>query len=204
MLYLLEDSSLDRGAFEARLVDNERLGEILAEAVELLHAMRQSGSEGMTPVYLDASSVRTYADHCVKRDGSEAVSRSWLGLAVFAASILVVGFLGWQSFRAFLPSSISIDSDFAEARQNVPRSSGGAESFKKVVWAWGEVGTGHHEELLTQYASLVDSEVALASCDSVCDNDVPEWLVLATKAILDQDGGVDLPFEDVDSRTLIQ
>ncbi len=205
MLYVLEDPSLDRAAFEARLLDDDGLGEILVEAVQLFHSMRQSEDDRAAPIYLDVSSARTDKGCSSRATGAEVNSAGWLGLAAFAASILVVGFLGWKSMQVFLPSSVKLDNDYAATSPIVPQVFGNAEaSLKQVVRAWGEVGTGHHEELLTQYVNLTDFEIALASCDSVCESDVPEWLVMATKAIVQQDDGVDLPFENVDSRTLIQ
>ena len=112
-------------------------------------------------------------------------------------------FWGWKSFQLLSPAIVR-NNDVASANGSGSQPSGDAESFSNVVWAWGEVGTGHHEEQLAQYVSQVDNELAFAACDSVCDSDVPEWLVLATAAILEQGGGVDSPLENVDSRTLIQ
>jgi hypothetical protein len=204
MLYVLEDPSLDRAAFEARLLDDDRLCEILAEAVELYQLARRSNDDAFVPVYLDTASMRTYTDRPTRSIGYEVTSSSWLGLAVLAGSILMVGYLGWKSFEVFSPTSNSVDSEIAMVNQRPPRTPASADSFNKVVWAWGEVGTGHHEELLTQCIGQFDSEVALASSDLVGESDVPEWLVMATKAIPQEEDEIDSPFEDIDSRTLLQ
>ena len=45
MLYLLDDSALDRDAFEARLSNDFQLGEILAKAVGTFHNLRSSDLE---------------------------------------------------------------------------------------------------------------------------------------------------------------
>ncbi len=188
MLYVLEDPSLDREAFEARLAEDVRLAEILSEAVETLHSMRPSMGDSTAPSYFEIPSVRTFSDSPVRSNISGSIPSSWLGLASLAASILLVGFLGWKSFQALSPET----------------TTGDVESFKNVAWAWGEIGTGHHDEPSTQYVSFVDDQVALAACESICESDVPEWLVMATAAILEQGGGIDSPLEDIDSRTLIQ
>jgi len=203
MLYVLEDPSLDREAFEARLADDARLAEILTEAVEMLHSIRPRNGDSIMPVSFDIPSIRTFADSPSRSEISGSMPSSWLGLASLAASILLVGFLGWKSFQAMSPS-IERDTDGSSVNGSVSKTAGDTESFKNVVWAWGEVGTGHHDESLTQFVSFVDNELALAACESVCESDVPEWLVMATAAILEQGGGIDSPLEDIDSRTLIQ
>ena len=203
MLYVLEDPALDRDSFEARLADDVRLGEILAIAVEMLHAMRSTDPESLAPVYFDVPTVRTFTESPTGSIASESVPYSWLGLVSLAASILLVGFLGWKSFQAFAPSMVGTERG-SSANRSLSQTNGDTELFKNVVWAWGEVRNGQHEPLLAQYISMTEGDVALASCDSVCENDVPEWLVLATATILEQGGGVDLPLDDLDSRTLIQ
>jgi hypothetical protein len=73
MLYVLEDPALDRVAFEARLSEDVRLGEILADAVELFQSMRSVESGVITLATRDLPSVRTFAEGPLKSQVSVGV-----------------------------------------------------------------------------------------------------------------------------------
>ena len=202
MLYVLDDPSMDRTAFEERLIDDVRLGEILAEAVSMFQTLRSMDANFETFLSLPRSNENTLDGVSTVKTRHVAWSSSrWLRLTSLAATIVLVGFMGWKSFQAMTPGQ---GRDDADRWTNGSRSLSDSTSMNKVVWAWGEVQTGSRDDSTMHHANFADSDVALASCDTLCNNDVPEWLVLATAAVLEQSGAVESPLENVDARTLLQ
>ena len=83
MLYLLADPALDRDAFEAKLANDPRLGEILAQSVTVFQSLESLEFDSQTIVRVAHPSSQSY--------------RSWISLATIAASLLLMGFLGLQT-----------------------------------------------------------------------------------------------------------
>ena len=150
MLYLLEDPTFDGAAFEARLADDPQLGEILAQAVTTFYLLQA--------VKFDSTVVpQTF----VTRSGSpfEVSYRQWQAISVIAASILMAGFLGWQSLFSI-------------------RSGSNEMGLTNVVVAWGDLQSDALD-LESRDVSDIDLENALAMTDLTPESDVPEWLVMA-------------------------
>jgi hypothetical protein len=200
MLYVLEDSNLDREAFENQLVENVRLAEILADTVLMyqgLHSIRE-GMLGQDLVGAQAASSKSVA----RAGQSLAVFPSWVAVASLAASLLLVGFLGWKSFES-LSNALRSRQPGALASVEALSSNANSASLQTLLQAWGELRTSHEEDALVQHVCFIDREIPGTASELLNDDDVPEWLVLATAAILEQ-GGVDLPLEPVETRTVIQ
>lgn len=155
MLYLLEDPSLDRVAFEARLADDPQLGEILAQAVTTFLSLRAVSFESEA---VARNSSQVSASGSVARGVPQY--RSWQFVSVLAASLLIAVFLGWQTLFSI-------------------RSGSNENGSSRVVLAWGDLQIdaldiqGAHE--------TVDSEMeySLTRNELFVENDVPEWLVMA-------------------------
>ena len=60
MLYLLDDAALDREAFEARLANDPRLGEILAQSVTVFQSLESINFDSQTIVRATHVSRRAY------------------------------------------------------------------------------------------------------------------------------------------------
>ena len=160
MLYLLEDPALDREAFEARLANDTQLGEILAQSVIVFQSLESFRFDSQTIVRIPQGSGHSY--------------RSWISFATIAASLLLMGFLGWQTLRLIRSSPTEIATSSTE---NVP--------LLNVVWAWGELKADDPEAQLLRDGGDGEFEHALALLDPFTDREVPEWLVLATTDILE-------------------
>jgi hypothetical protein len=150
MLYLLEDPALDRAAFEARLADDPQLGEILAQAVSALYSLQA--------VHFD-SAVASQASLVRNVSPVVAPDRQWQSISVIAASILLAGFLGWQTLFSI-------------------RSGSNELGLNNVVVAWGDLQS---DALDIQARDVVDIDLenTLAVTDLSPESDVPEWLVMA-------------------------
>ena len=155
MLYLLADPALDRDAFEARLANDPRLGEILAQSVIVFQSLESLEFDSQTIVRVAHPSSQSY--------------RSWKSLATIAASLLLMGFLGLQTLHSIRSGSTEIAKSSTE---NV--------SLSNVVWAWGELKADDPEAQLLRDAGDSEFENALAVLDPFTERDIPEWLVLAT------------------------
>lgn len=173
MLYLLEDPALDREAFEARLANDTQLGEILAQSVMVFQSLESIRFDSQTIVRVAHGSGHSY--------------RSWITFATVAASLLLMGFLGWQALRSIRSSPTEIATFSTE---NVP--------LLNVVWAWGELKADDPDDQLLRDAGDGEFENALAMLDPFTEREVPEWLVLATTGIL-EDGS-----DQKDAKALIQ
>ena len=156
MLYLLEDPALDRGAFEARLADDPQLGEILAQAVSTLYSLQAVNFD--SAVVSQASLLRN-----LSHDG--APYRQLQSISVIAASILLAGFLGWQTFFSI-------------------RSGSNELGLNNVVVAWGDLQSDALD-IQARDAVDIDLENALAVTDLSPESDVPEWLVMAASVTLE-------------------
>ena len=154
MLYLLDDPALDRDAFEARLANDAQLAEILAEAVTVFQSLR-------TVEFASRNQVMARSTHA-----SVYSYRKWQSMAVIAASMLIFGFLGWQTIQSNRIHSNEI-------------------ALSNVVWAWGELQTDNSAFQLSRDIGDNDFENTLAMLEPTTDSDVPEWLVLATTANVD-------------------
>ena len=174
MLYLLDDPALDRNAFEARLVNDSQLAETLAETVRVFHSLQ---------------SVQFSHLQSVSRLGHSSVysHRRWQSILVIAASLLLVGFLGWQTL-------VSIRSRQSE----VASSSTENVSLNSVVWAWGELRADEPEAQPVRDTGDFEYDHSLAMLDPFMVRDVPEWLVMATTDILEGDN------DQKDAKVLIQ
>ncbi len=160
MLYLLEDPVLDREAFETRLANDPQLGEILAKSVTVFESLESIKFDSQTMVHVAHGSGNSY--------------RWWISFATIAASLLLLGFLGWQSLYSIRSGPIEIATSSTE---NV--------SLNRVVWAWGELKADDPEAQLLRDAADGEFENTLAMLDPFIERDVPDWLVLATTDILE-------------------
>ncbi len=162
MLYLLDDPALNRVAFEARLANDSQLAEILSETVSVFQSLQsvEFESEKQVVVQVAHASVSSY--------------RKWQSILVIAASLLIFGFIGWQSIQSIRNHSSKI-------------------ALNNVVWAWGELQTDNSDSQLSRDIGESDFENTIAMLEPSSDIDVPEWLVLATAAnvegIVDQEDG---------------
>ncbi len=159
MLYLLDDPALDRVAFEARLADDTQLAEILAEAVTVFQSLQ-------TVDFVPENQVVARTAHA-----SVYSYRKWQSIAVIAASLLILGFIGWQTIHSMRSQSKEI-------------------ALNSVVWAWGELQTDNSDSQLSRDIGESDFENTIVMLEPSSDIDVPEWLVLATAANVE--GIVDL------------
>jgi len=165
MLYLLGDPVLDRDAFEARLANDTQLAEILADAVTVFQSMRKAEFEKQCVAPTTRASVHSF--------------HHWQSIPVIAASLLIFGFIGWQTIKSMRSHSKKI-------------------AMNSVVWAWGELQTDNSDFQLSRDLGDSDFEHTLAMLEPTSDSDVPEWLVLATAANVQ--GTADLE----DGKVLIQ
>ena len=162
MLYLLDDAALDREAFEARLANDPRLGEILAQSVTVFQSLESINFDSQTIVRATHVSRRAY--------------RSWMSLATIAASLLLVSFLGWQTLHSIRSGSTEIAASSTENGFLI-----------NVVWAWGELKADDPDAQLLRDVGDGDGEFenTLAMLDPFTEREVPEWLVLATTDVLE-------------------
>ena len=174
MLYLLDDPALDRNAFEARLANDSQLAETLAETVRVFHSLQ-------SVQFAQSQSVGRLAHSSVYSP------RRWQSILVIAASLLLVGFLGWQTL-------VSIRSRQSE----VASSSTENVSLNSVVWAWGELRADEPEAQPVRDTGDFEYDHSLAMLDPFMVRDVPEWLVMATTDILEGDN------DQKDAKVLIQ
>ncbi len=160
LLYLLGDPALDRQAFEVRLADDSRLGEILSEAVSVYQWTQGVSTWRMLPA----------SDPTLTAQATMALSSSvWRTYATLAASFLLVGFFGWQA----IPWMRSTSAEIA--------------LLNNVVSAWGELQKDELDSQFLRDSIGSDFENAIASQDLTFESDVPEWLVLAAADRLDGD-----------------
>lgn len=160
MLYLLEDAALDREAFEARLANDPRLGEILSQSVTVFQSLESINFDSQTIVRATHVSSRAY--------------RSWMALATIAASLLLVSFLGPQTLHSIRSGSTQIATSSTENG-----------SLINLVWAWGELKADDPDAQLLREFGDGEFENALAMLDPFTEREVPEWLVLATTDVLE-------------------
>ncbi len=167
MLYVLEDPTLDRRAFEARLEDNSQLAEILADAVAfclLTSNVTWDQHSTLLQPAIAPTALITYP----------VLGWRWVGtLSTLAASFLIVVFLCWQAFQHKNPGSPEFAYTNAET-----------VSLNNVVLAWGDMQSEHSPFQSGRELVDFESESSLAILDSVGERDVPEWLVLATSDTL--------------------
>lgn len=155
MLFLLDDPALDRKLFEDRLLDNPQLGEILADAVGVLHELRSFEFERAT---VPAVQEARPASH------NQSVIRQMLFVPAVAAAVLIACYVGWQSI------------EIAKTNQS---SSPLVTGVNGVVLAWGELQSENdlfdsaHENFESDFVAPV------SVTDSFAESDVPDWLVLA-------------------------
>ena len=181
MLYVLDDPTLDRAAFEARLEGDCRLAEILAEAVAMFELTREiswrenSSSAPSTTDPHNASLPESSLPESSLPESSryESSRYDWRSVAAFfvlAASFLI-SVVGWNTFKREPPGVASLD------------------DLDNVVLAWGELQSELADYQPIRNAGEYDPETTLAFLDAVDEDGVPEWLVLATSDRLD--GGLD-------------
>ncbi|MCY2976044.1 MAG: hypothetical protein NTW52_15420 [Planctomycetota bacterium] len=176
MLYLLEDSVLDRDAFEVRLENDARLAEVLSESVTMFQSLKSIEpvvSESVSresdlvtvckPVPQAFESSRTRVSH-----------PRWNLVTCVAASIGFLGFLSWMIFETNRIEPV--ESDLLV--QN-------SVAIKNIVSAWSELKLDSESNANGNADSLVDlidseEELTLVGHDAFSEKDVPDWLVMAT------------------------
>jgi hypothetical protein len=166
MLYLLDDPALDRGAFEARLIDDAQLSEILASAVVSFHVLKSCEPE--------QHAVRPAP---VSRPAMPILRSIRYGLFVpaVAASLCIGCFLGWQIFESF---------------QTGKTHSQLSASLNSVVLAWGDLQADSNDSNV-QETSDREFTSALSGTDLLMESEVPDWLVLAATETIDSNDSVD-------------
>lgn len=199
MLYVLSDSALDRDMFEQRLAENPELCEFVAEAVEASILLKQAMSSGLNASseqgtsasgvlaqramaeVLTASSVELAS--CVASGAllGEAPntlttpgrrSSSWFGLLMVAASIVLVGFIGWRIQDRHSKMLGSIAKTDATVRST---------ELADVANAWTDIQSDSGEDLsaVTSDVNINESELSLDSSKDPSDREVPDWLITA-------------------------
>jgi len=186
MLYLLEDPSLDRDAFEARLENDSQLAEILAESVTTFKSLKS----------LTHHSVQHISATCNHRTKRHNRHPSWSLATSIAASIGFIGLLSWMVFETNRIQPIELAS--------LPQNS---VALRNVVCAWSDLQLDSESTLGSSGDSLNDSlngptyseeELALVTHEPFSQKDVPEWLVMATAASLENS------IDANDSKVLLQ
>ena len=157
MLYLLEDPAVDRDAFEARLLEDLQLSEILAAAVDTFLALKSARPE--SPAVVPATPSHTLVPFQFR------ATQGLLGLTI-AASLLVACFLGWQTF---------VHGPYGSSVPSLSASRNG------VVLAWGDLMLDSQvtENLSSQETIELESTAPLTGSESFSVSEVPDWLVLA-------------------------
>ena len=114
MLYLLDDPSLDRKAFEIQLAEDAGLAEILAETVAVYHSLRRVQTWQPLPVLKDVMivSLRSSPNPVV-----------WRWFAVVAATLLITGFLGRNSLNSIRSGADEVALAWGEMKFESPDSS---------------------------------------------------------------------------------
>jgi len=189
MLYLLEDPSLDRDAFEARLENDSQLAEILAESVITFQSLESLKSFTHHPV----QHIPAPCNHRTNRHNRHP---SWNLATSIAASIGFIGLLSWMVFETNRIQPVEL----ASAPQN-------ATALKSIVSAWSDLRLDSESTLGSRVDPLDDSfdnpnyseeELALVIHEPFSQKDVPEWLVMATLASLENS------IDANDSKVLLQ
>ena len=160
MLYLLEDPALDRVAFETRLLEDARLSEVLANAVDTFLRLQSAEFESFPVGIVEED----------RRVSSDSRARRWLFFPALAASLVLACFVCWQAF--VLVQAISSNN-----ASSVSLAS--SLSLNSVVLAWGDLQTDRDDSGLVQETSSSDLSASLSFADSFVEADVPDWLVLA-------------------------
>lgn len=160
MLYLLDDPALDRNAFEARLLSDPQLSEILASSVESFHGLRSSR--------FASTSVSVMRER--RRPSIESIRHQRLFSLALASSLLLACFVGWRAIGLV---------------QTTNSHSASSVSLGSVVLAWGELQLESEDAVSIQ--ETIDSDLASSSndTDSLAETEVPDWLVLAAADISD-------------------
>ena len=192
MLYLLEDPSLDRDVFEARLENDSQLAEILSESVTTFQSLES------------LKSVKSFTHHpvqhipapCNHRTNQHNTYSSWNLATSIAASIGFSGLLSWMIFKTNRIQPVELAS--------LPQNS---VALRNVVSAWSDLQLDSESTLGTNGDPLNDSlndpnyseeELALVTQEPFSQKDVPEWLVMATLASLENS------IDANDSKVLLQ
>ncbi len=172
-LYLLDDPILDAADFEARLSEDGRLGEILAEAVNELEAIRTAhqiiASQSSATRLTGSPSIRT------------PVSSNWTWPAALAAGIVIAAFIGFRSIKP----DIDIDDGLlavGDTASSVEPIDVALEPMvvHSMISEWADMQINALGEPPALIGSLPDSELAwLKTSDELVDREVPDWLVLA-------------------------
>jgi len=155
MLYLLGDPALDRDAFEARLLSEPQLGEILANAVVLFHSLRSSNLKRLAVRPTRVSPAASQVKNAFRRG---------LFVPTVAASLFIACILGWQSFVRI---------------QTGKSNSQISASLNRVVLAWGDLQSDTEDSILVPETTVSEFVPALSLADSFAESEVPDWLVLA-------------------------
>jgi hypothetical protein len=154
MLYLLNDPVLDRQAFEARLLNEPQLGEVLANAVDFFHGLQSVEFESNPKEGSDVARLAL----------SDSSSLQWLFFPVLAASLFLACFVSWQAF------------DLMQTANSNPAS---RVSLNSVVLAWGDLQLESEEPVSVQETSDGDLASSSSDTDFFAETEVPDWLVLA-------------------------
>ena len=181
MLYLLKDPSLDRDAFEARLENDSQLAEILSESVTTFRSLESLKSFTHHPVQHIPASCNHHNRHL-----------SWNLATSIAASIGFIGLLSWMVFETNRIQPIEL----ASSPQN-------ATTLKSIVSAWSDLQlesesiSGSNTDSINS-PTYSEEELTLTTQEPFSQKDVPEWLVMATAASLENSIDVN------DSKVLLQ
>jgi hypothetical protein len=167
MLYLLEDPTLDRHAFETRLLEEPQLCEILANSVDAFLRLQSAKFESFP--------VRVVPE--TRQAAPDSGSFRWLFLPVIAASLFLACFVSWQAFVLTQ----------ANSSNHAPSvSSASSLSLNKIVLAWGDLQTDRDNAGLVQETNNSDLDSFLSLADSFAEAEVPDWLVQAAAETTDK------------------
>ena len=153
MLYVLNDPALDRDEFEQRLASDPVLCESVAEAVGLFQDIKS----------VNGSCAKPMVTVCVSSSTQRTPVAFWQWSISIAASIALIAYIGWQSFVF---------------------EGGNHNELANVVNAWSDLQRfdelDHAEDSKLRLIGL-ESELS-AGAEEVSDDEVPDWLILATIA----------------------
>ena len=159
LLYVLRDPAIDCEAFEARMIEDPRLSEAVSNAVSLALCIKQ-GREATVQCQLPSKPASSIAMPSISFDPT------WVALATLSAVVSL-----------FL---LSLDYSSTDSA---------AEPLYKVAVAWTDLQTTSMEAQNadlkngTSLLSLLDSDEGFLGLEpKSLDDDLPDWMLLATIA----------------------
>jgi hypothetical protein len=205
MSYALNEPSLDREAFEAKLaIDDGSLAELVAEAVLLSENLKHSlstvrparlpsvvGKAMLAATEASAISPRASTVDNPRRRSSQ-LSVAWL--TAIAASLAIAGWLALQflTSNGNSPSQESVVQAESHDSELLDWSDAtfDASALDSFVQAWTDFRSDENPIELASYSHLANDHDSLSAFDEA--SEVPEWLVFTSSVTPDnsEDSGL--------------